>query len=61
MLHREELDDASNVFVGSALSNGLAMAFCDDAVKMIDFAIDPETHRAMGNRQDAKPVESPSR
>lgn len=32
------------------------MALCDGSVKLIDFGIDPEIHRSMGNRKDGLPT-----
>jgi hypothetical protein len=41
---------------GSAHPSGFQMAFCDGAVKLMDFTIDPEIHRNLGNRKDGQPV-----
>jgi prepilin-type processing-associated H-X9-DG protein len=44
---------------GSSHPGGSSMAFCDGSVKLIDFMIDPDTHRAMGNRKDGQPTKNP--
>ncbi len=44
---------------GSSHPSGFSMAFCDGAVKLIDFAIDPKIHRSLGNRKDGQPTENP--
>ena len=47
-----------NNHFGSAHAVGLHMAMCDGSVHMINYTIDPEVHRCLGNRMDGFVIDS---
>ena len=44
-------------FFGSAHASGFHMAFCDGAVRLVNYTIEAEVHRCLGNRKDGKPID----
>ncbi|MBN1394909.1 MAG: DUF1559 domain-containing protein [Pirellulales bacterium] len=51
-------DDTNWRSFGSAHANGFHMAFCDGSVQMINYSINPETHRLMSNRKDGMAIDA---
>jgi hypothetical protein len=46
-----------NHLFGSAHSNGFFMALCAGSVQKMNYAIDPETHRRLGSRNDGLAID----
>jgi prepilin-type N-terminal cleavage/methylation domain-containing protein len=58
---RQDQDAAiagSVLIFGSAHSSGFNAAMCDSSVRSINYAIDLQTHRRLGNRKDAQPIDA---
>ena len=55
------LNDSSGAFnygrFGSAHPMGCNFVFCDGSVRVIQYGIDPEVHRRLGNRQDEEIID----
>lgn len=61
-LHRAPLQDRPGSEqaerFGSAHPGGMHMVFADGSVRTINYEIDPEVHRFLGNREDGQPISS---
>lgn len=55
----QDSDMAAERRFGSVHSGGCYLAFCDGSVKFINYDINPDVHRRLGNRKDGMPVELP--
>jgi prepilin-type N-terminal cleavage/methylation domain-containing protein/prepilin-type processing-associated H-X9-DG protein len=48
----------ANVYAfGSAHAGAMNMAFCDNSVRQVSYAVDKALHRWLGNREDGQPVD----
>jgi prepilin-type N-terminal cleavage/methylation domain-containing protein/prepilin-type processing-associated H-X9-DG protein len=54
---QDTVGTANAYIFGSAHSGGFNAAMCDGSVRMVNYSVDPETHRRLGNRKDGLPIE----
>ena len=54
---RQDQETPAPMIFGSAHSSGFNVAMCDGSVRALNYSIDLETHRCLGNRKDAKPID----
>jgi prepilin-type processing-associated H-X9-DG protein len=54
----QDADDVQYERFGSAHRGGSHFVFCDGAVRMINYEIDAEVHRRLGNRRDGLSVDA---
>ena len=54
------VDAYASYHFGSAHSSGLHMGFCDGSVRFINYSIDPQVHRFLGNRKDGVVLDAKS-
>jgi prepilin-type N-terminal cleavage/methylation domain-containing protein/prepilin-type processing-associated H-X9-DG protein len=55
--HRDAEAISEKVY-GSAHSSGFNVAMCDGSVRMVNYTVDLETHRCLGNRKDGRPIDA---
>jgi prepilin-type processing-associated H-X9-DG protein len=55
--YQDEPGSQNGYCFGSAHANGFQMAFCDGSAQMLNYTIDPETHRRLCNRKDGLPID----
>jgi prepilin-type processing-associated H-X9-DG protein len=48
----------TEVVYGNAHFNGFNMAFCDGSVRMMNYYMEPETHRRLVTRAEGRPVDA---
>ena len=48
----------SDMYRFAVLTGSGQHALCDGSVRVINYSIDPETHRRLGNRKDGRPIDA---